>query len=157
MMRLRRGLAEDAESLASLYWASVQELAAGHYDATQRDAWASSVHDLAAWRGRLATLNVLVAERKGETAGFIAFTGEGYIDLLFTAPAHARRGVATALFLAASQQLREQGRHGLRTHASLAARAFFERQGFRVVAAETVGRAGSELKRFEMERGPTAG
>jgi putative acetyltransferase len=157
MIRLRPGRAEDAEALASLYLASVHQLAAGHYDAAQREAWASSVRDLAAWRERLATLHVLVAECRGETAGFIACDGEGYIDLLFTAPAHARRGVATALFLAASQQLHEQGRYRLRTHASLAARAFFERQGFRVVATETVGRAGSELKRFEMERAPTAG
>lgn len=152
MMRIRPGGRADAEVLSALFTASVHTLAAPHYDAVQRRAWADPEPDLAHWRERLGELDVLVAERDGETAGFIGFTADGYIDLLFTAPAHARRGVARALFSLAEQRLRELGAPALRTHASRVSRPFFEQQGFVVVAVETVRLDDVGLERFEMRK-----
>ncbi|GGA69655.1 acetyltransferase [Arenimonas soli] len=152
MIRLRTGGAGDARELAALFTASVHELGKAYYDDEQRRAWASPEPDLARWQDRLAALNVLVAGRNGQTAGFIAFTPDGYIDLLFTAPAHARHGVARALFLAAERHLHALGTYDLHTHASRVARPFFEQVGFTVLAPETVDRDGVALERFAMRK-----
>lgn len=157
MIRLREGTAADAAALAALFTASVQQLGASHYTPEQRTAWTGPAPDIEAWRQRLAALSVLVAERDGEVAGFIGFEADGYVDLLFTAPAHARRGVASALLDAAEARLRAAGVARMDTHASLVARPVFERHGFAVVARETVVRAGIGLDRFVMRKALAGG
>jgi putative acetyltransferase len=149
---LRPGHEGDAAALAAVFTASVHHVAAGHYDAAQRAAWAPAEPDTAWWRERLAELSVCVAERDGILAGFIAYTGDGYIDLLFTAPGHTRQGVASHLYAAAEASLREAGVRVLATHASLLARPFFESRGFHVVAPELATRGDQQLKRFAMAK-----
>ncbi|MBT1179658.1 GNAT family N-acetyltransferase [Bifidobacterium vespertilionis] len=90
----------------------------------------------------------------GAVVGFIDVDDSGYIDMLFVAPHCARQGVATALLGAverfaaargtgydAGRGIRRNAEDGdgegigeLRVHASITARPFFERYGFRVVA-----------------------
>lgn len=98
----------------------------------------------------------------GAVVGFIDVDDSGYIDMLFVAPHCARQGVATALLGAverftaargagdgggdgtgcdAGRGIRRsaegctgEGTGELRVHASITARPFFERHGFRVVA-----------------------
>lgn len=149
-MKIRRATERDIPLLAELFTASVRGLAAGSYDKAQLDAWAPVPPDVAQWRTRLASLETLVADRNGSMAGFIAFRNDGHIALLYTAPAHARAGVATALYGEAVSRLRERGVGTLFAEASVAARPFFERMGFRVVEEERVERNRVGLIRFLM-------
>ena len=144
--------AADLERIALLYTASVHALAAPHYDAAQRDAWAPRPPDLDQWRQRLAAVRTLVAEEGGEPAGFISFAEDGYIDLLFTSPSHARRGVASELYRHVETLLKSSGIEEASTHASLAARPFFESHGFMVTEAQEVSRGGVALRRFAMRK-----
>lgn len=147
---LRDYQADDLDALTALFCASVHGLAAAHYDAAQRRAWAPEVADRAAWQARLAALRVTLALVEGRLAGFIGYTEQGHIDLLFSAPQHARQGVATALYRSVELRLQAAGVEALRAEASLAARAFFEAQGFAVEQAQTVVRGGVELQRWLM-------
>lgn len=98
----------------------------------------------------------------GAVVGFIDVDDSGYIDMLFVAPHCARQGVATALLGAVERFTAARGTGDgaedgtgydagrgirrsaegctgdgigeLRVHASITARPFFERHGFRVVA-----------------------
>ncbi len=149
-MKIRRATERDIPLLADLFTASVHGLAAGSYDKAQLDAWAPVPPDLEQWRARLASLETLVAEREGYPAGFIAFRNDGYIALLYTAPAHARSGVATALYGEAVSLLRGRGVRTLFTEASIEAQPFFERMGFRLVEEQRVERNGVRLIRFLM-------
>lgn len=144
---------EDAAALLALFQASVSVLAAEAYDLAQRRAWAPDEPDLAAWRDRFAGLRMLVAEFDGQPAGFIGFQNDGYIDLLYVSPEHARRGVASALFTAAAGELAAAGRMALRVEASLVAEPFFRRQGFSIVEEQRVERGGVSLRRYLMRRG----
>ena len=85
-------------------------------------------------------------------AGFIGFRLDGYIDLLYCAPAYARQGVASALYAAAEQRLRAAGVRELFTEASLVAQAFFAGQGFSVQQAQTVTRGTVILPRMLMRK-----
>lgn len=151
-MKARPYADADLEAVAELFTASIHALTVGAYDAKQRAAWAPRPPDLAEWHSRLAGLQVLVAEAEGALAGFIAFTDDGRIDLLYTAPAAARRGVASELYREAEQHLLAAGVTALRTEASLVAAPFFARQGFAVVETQRVLRRGVAFQRHAMHK-----
>ncbi len=67
-------------------------------------------------------------------------------------PAFARRGVATNLYQHVESSLRAVRAHRVTTHASLAARPFFDRHGFLLDAEECVECRGVYLRRFAMSK-----
>lgn len=142
----------DLAPVTQLFTRSVHMLAAGHYDAVEIAAWAPQPPDLHAWNERLAALHTLVAEDAGVLVGFIAYELNGHIDLLYTSPTHNRRGIATALYSQVESTLISIGIESVFTEASLVARPFFERHGFRVTAQETVVRRGVAFERFVMRK-----
>lgn len=95
---------------------------------------------------------MLIAEDGSAIAGFIGFSLDGHIDLLYCAPAYARQGVASALYAAAEQRLRAAGTRELFTEASLVAKAFFAGQGFSVQQVQTVTRGTVNLPRMLMRK-----
>lgn len=105
-----------------------------------------------AWKTRFSSLELLIAEDSRAIAGFIGFSLDGHIDLLFTAPGFARQGVASALYAAAEQRLRAADARELFTEASLVAQAFFAHQGFSVQQAQTVTRGAVNLPRMLMHK-----
>ncbi|TJY59995.1 GNAT family N-acetyltransferase [Sinimarinibacterium sp. CAU 1509] len=151
-MNLRRYKNDDLEAVAQLYTESIHTNAASHYDVAQRGAWAPRPPDLDIWRRRMATLQMLLAEEDGRLCGMLGYEDNGHIDLLFTAPGCARRGVASALYCAAESALAAQGLNELFTEASLVAHPFFLRQGFEVVEAQRINCRGVVLPRFAMRK-----
>lgn len=156
-MLIRPARESDLDVLMSVFAASVHGIARRSYSAEQCNAWAPALPDRAVWRSRLAATATLLACEGETVAGFIAYHRSGHIDMLFATPAHARRGVATALFRAAREDIGSAGVRTLRTEASLEAHPFFERQGFVVVEEEVVQRLGVALRRFRMECDVSAG
>jgi putative acetyltransferase len=152
MIHLRPYQPDDLTAVTALFNASIEGLAAAHYNAAQRLAWAPQTPDMRAWQTRLGGLQVLLAHHDGQLAGFIGFSLDGHIDLLFTAPGYARQGVASALYAAAEQHLRAAGARELFTEASLVAQAFFTGQGFSAEQAQTVTRGAVMLPRMLMRK-----
>lgn len=142
----------DLPALVALFNASVQGLAAAQYDAAQRMAWAPVQADMPAWQARLSALTVLIAEDSGQLAGFIGFSADGHLDLLYSSPRYARQGVATALYRQAEGRLTAAGVPAVYTEASLTARPFFIRQGFSVEQVQTVNCGAVTLQRFAMRK-----
>ena len=142
----------DLAAVAQLFTDAIHGLAGSHYDAVQREAWAPRPPDLGLWKTRLIPLHILLAQgtEGGNPLGFIGYEESGHIDLLFTSPGAARRGVASQLYGHAEAALRSLGAVELFTEASLASRPFFERQGFVVKEEQSVERRGAMLHRFAM-------
>jgi putative acetyltransferase len=151
-MNVRPHESPDLPRVAEISTAAIHSLAAPFYSPEQLAAWAPANPDLQRWRQRLAELQTVVAEEDGVSAGFASWRSDGYLDLLFTHPRFARRGVATGLYLHIEDALRQAGVPRVFTHASLAARPFFDRHGFRVEAEELVECRGVYLRRFRMNK-----
>jgi len=149
---IRKYRIQDLSPVVRLFTDSVHELTAGAYDETQRYAWASRTPHLDTWRERLESLETLVAEEGSDLAGFISYEKDGHIDLVFTAPNYARRGIASALYHEAEQQLKELGVTELKTEASVVARPFFERHSFEVVDEQRVTVRGAQFLRYLMRK-----
>jgi putative acetyltransferase len=144
----------DAAPLAALFRAAIQTLAASHYDAAQRNAWAAVADDLDAFDARLARGVTLVAEcRHAGSPGYAAF-GQlfpcDHVEMLYVAPAWKGRGLATALIARFEALAREAQAITLDTDASAIARPVFERAGFSLVAQEWVRRGSVSLPRFHL-------
>lgn len=152
VIHLRPYQPDDLTAVTALFSASIHGLAAAHYNAAQRLAWAPQAADLQAWQVRLAGLQVLLAHIDDQLAGFIGFTRDGHIDLLYTAPRYARQGIAAMLYAAAETRIKAAGATSAFTEASLTARPFFARQGFSVEQAQTVARGAVTLQRFAMRK-----
>jgi putative acetyltransferase len=151
-MNIRPYNTTDLSAVMETYKAAIHSLAAPYYSPEQLAAWAPVPPDAARWEERLSRLHTIVAESEGVVAGFTSYTHEGYLDFLFTHPAFARRGVATHLYGSAESAMRALGVQRVTTFASLAARPFFDRQGFQVERQELAECRGIFLQRFAMSK-----
>lgn len=151
-MIIRTSTPDDIDALAEIYRASVLEIGITAYTARQAAVWASFADDTVAFSTLLGQGHVLLAEIDGEPAAFCHLHPGDHISLLYTAPAHARRGLATAVYRAIEEIARADGRHVLTTDASRISRPFFERQGFVVRRTEETIRQGVSFERFQMEK-----
>ena len=149
-MNIRAYAEADLDAVVALFIASVHELGAPHYSAAQRLAWAPRSPDMQAWVSRLAELRTLLLLGDSGLLGFIAFDDSGHVDLLFTAPTAARRGVASRLLARLAHELPDVE---LFTESSLIAQPFFLRHGFRAVEEQWVVRRGVAFPRVAMRRG----
>ena len=92
-----------------------------------------------------------MAELDGRLAGFGDLDpAAGYLDRLYVHKDLQGRGVATALCNA----LEEAAAGPVVTHASVTARPFFARRGYRVLRAQQVERRGVTLANYVMEKAP---
>lgn len=151
-MRIRAYRDSDAETVANLFTASIHSMARDHYCSKQRAAWAPQPPDIDEWRARLNALYTFIAEDGCEMAGFLSYEMNGHIDLLYTSPLYARRGVASALYREVEARLLASGVKDLSAEASLVARPFFEQQGFFVIEEQLVSRRGIDFRRYAMRK-----
>ena len=143
----------DLRAVAQLFTDAIHGLAVSEYDEVQRAAWAPRPPDLSLWERRLKPIQVLVAqdaENSEALLGFIGYENNGHIDLMFTSPLAARRGVASQLLGRAENALRKLGVAEIYTEASLLGRPFFARQGFTVKEEQQVELRGARFRRFAM-------
>lgn len=149
-MIIRPYLPADASGTLAVFQRAVRETASAHYDARQIAVWAPDDMDLAEWSRRRAAAGTRVAEIDGQIVGFTDLDHAGHVDMLFVNPSFGRRGVASALFATVLADAHSAGLAALTVEASLTARAFFERNGFVVVARQQVERDGVRLTNFRM-------
>jgi putative acetyltransferase len=127
---LRPFLPSDAQALAALFRASIETLAADHYDVDQLEAWASAAEDAERFGARLGSWLTIVALLDGEIAGFATLEGNEKFDMLYVHPDAAGRGVGTALADAIEKLAHARGTSRLSVDASDAARDFFAARGY---------------------------
>lgn len=147
-MDLRLCTHADLPAVLNLFRTSVHTLCRADYTPAQLSAWAPADTDEAPWARRLQCQTFLLAEEDGDLMGFALLEGD-YLDLLYVHPRHARRGVGTVLCDALERQCTGQR---ITVHASLTARPFFARRGYRTVEPHEVQRRGVTLTNYLMEK-----
>lgn len=139
----------DAEDLAALFYETVHRVNAADYTTEQLNAWAPGQIDLEQWDRRFLRHRSLVAWLGETPVGFADMDATGYLDRLFVHWKHQRWGVATAL---CDRLEGESSLSRFTTHASVTARPFFEKRGYRVVKEQLAEVRGVRLKNFVMEK-----
>jgi len=146
---IRPAQPEDASRLHELHTASVRTLCSGHYPADIIDAWLGN-RTPSGYLDAIERGGLFVAERDGRVVGF----GEGApgtVVAVYVDPANVLQGVGT-LILRQAVALARRGHAGpIRLEATLNARDFYERAGFREIRRSTVKRGGVDIPVVIME------
>jgi putative acetyltransferase len=141
---------EDAAATAILFHETVRDAAGVGYDEAQRAAWAPRIPEAVRWHTRLSEAMTLVAEDATGIVGFMSLRNDGYLDLAFVRGDRIGTGIAKALYDVLLQDAVMSGLNKLTTDASIKARRFFERQGWRLVREQHPVRRGIALTNYRM-------
>lgn len=139
---------EDCKELARLFFNTVHTVNAKDYTKQQLNAWATGTVGLEAWNRSLTEHFTLVAMENGIITGFGDMDATGYLDRLYVHRDFQGRGIASAL----CDRLEASVSGSVTTHASITARPFFEKRGYRVIKEQQVERRGVLLTNFVMEK-----
>lgn len=137
----------DCPELLRLFFDTVHTVNVRDYSPEQLDAWADGSPDAEAWGRSLLEHFTLVAGTSGIIAGFGDIDNRGYLDRLYVHKDFQGMGIAAAL----CDRL-EMGHERITTYASITARPFFLKRGYRVVRENRVVRHGIELLNYFMEK-----
>ncbi|HTS39858.1 MAG TPA: GNAT family N-acetyltransferase [Xanthobacteraceae bacterium] len=149
---LRPFLPRDAEIVAAIFRASIEELTEDDYNPSQQDAWASVADDAAAFAERLGKNLTLLATLEGSPVGFGALADNKTIDMLYVHPAVAEQGVGSMLYDALEKLAVARGVSQLTVEASDTAREFFARQGFTAEQRNTISVGNEWLTNTTMKK-----
>lgn len=132
----------DFSTLCIIFLRAIKETASVDYSPRQIAAWAQI--DEQRWRQKIAASQVLVAIKDDSPVGFITVVDD-YIDLLFVSPDYSRQGIAGALLDALPERV-------FTVEASITAKPFFARHGFRVIKQQEVEARGERFLNYLMRR-----
>lgn len=145
-MIIREYQSSDCEELTKLFYNTVHTVNAKDYTEEQLDAWATGQVDLNKWDQSLREHYSIVAVENEMLVGFGDIDKSGYLDHLFVHADYQGKGIGTMI----CYQLEQAVSGNIITHASITARPFFEKRGYRVVKEQQVERQGVFLTNFEM-------
>lgn len=148
-MRIRSYQSSDIKEMAELFYNTVHTVNAEDYTGEQLDAWADGNPDLVKWDQSFQAHQTLIVEEDDRIVGFADIDRTGYLDRLYVHREYQGQGIATLLC-----DLLEELTEGnvITVHASITAKPFFERRGYRTVKRQQVERRGILLTNYIMEK-----
>ncbi|MCI9486344.1 MAG: GNAT family N-acetyltransferase [Lachnospiraceae bacterium] len=148
-MQIRTYRSSDCEETAELFYDTVHTVNARDYSKEQLDVWAAGNMDLDRWDQSFSEHESVVAVDGGRIVGFGDIDAAGYLDRLYVHRDHQGKGIATAI---CNELERAVGVDEIVTHASITARGFFEKRGYKLVKEQQVERRGIFLTNFVMTK-----
>ena len=137
-MILRKYRLEDCKSMAELFYETVHSVNAADYTPEQLNVWATGKVDLEAWDKSFREHFTIVAEETKEEKQDFGKHKD-----------HQRQGIASAI---CDELERAVPAEKITTHASITAKPFFLKRGYRVVLEQQVERGGLLLINYVMEK-----
>ncbi len=151
-MEIREYRQGDCAEMIKLFYDTVHAINALDYTKEQLDAWTAGIAAREAesiWNGRFSRQYSLVAVIEGKIVGFADMDVGGYLDMLYVHKDYQGRHVASALCDRLESAVSSPV---FTTHASITAKGFFEKRGYRVIKQQQVERAGVWLTNYVMEK-----
>lgn len=147
-MFIRKYQPADCKELTELFYNTVHTVNAKDYTKEQLNAWAAGQADLEKWNQSLQKHFAIVVTDNGVIVGFGDIDRTGYLDRLYVHADYQRKGIATMI----CEQLEQAVSGNITTHASITARPFFEKRGFKVIKEQKIEKHGVFLTNFVMEK-----
>ncbi len=148
-MFIREYTSSDCKQLAELFYQTVHVVNAKDYTNKQLDVWATGYVDLKEWNKLFLEHNTLVAIKNSIIVGFGDIDKSGYLDRLYVHKDYQGQGITTAICNKLEQSVKACK---IVTHASITAKPFFEKRGYRVIKEQQVIREGIALSNYVMEK-----
>lgn len=146
-MLIRRYETSDCEDLAELFYNTVHSINVKDYTEEQLNAWATGIVDLEKWNQSLLSHFSVVAVEDEIIVGFGDIDKTGYLDRLYVHKNYQNQGIATAI-CDKLECIFDVDK--VTTHASITAKPFFEKRGYKVIKKQNVERNGVLLQNYVM-------
>lgn len=147
-MKIRKYQQSDCKELTELFYNTVHTVNAKDYTKEQLNVWATGQIDLEKWNQSLQKHFSVVAVDNEIIVGFGDIDKTGFLDRLFVHANYQGKGIATAI----CNQLEQAVQENIVTHASITAKPFFKKRGYKVVKEQKVDRQGIFLINFVMKK-----
>lgn len=147
-MKIRAYQPSDCKEISELFYHTVHTVNAKDYTEEQLNVWATGQVDLEKWNQSFLEHYSVIAVEGERITGFGDIDKTGYLDRLYVHADYQNQGVATAI----CDALEQTARGNITTHASITARPFFEKRGYKIIKEQQVERQGIFLTNFVMEK-----
>lgn len=148
-MIIRKYKPLDCMVLAELFYNTVHLVNAKDYTKKQLNVWATGSIDLKEWNKSFLEHFTVVAVEDNIIVGFGDMSNNGYLDRLFVHKDYQNKGIATAI---CDELEKSVDTDKISTHASITAKPFFEKRGYKVIKEQQVERKGIVLTNYVMEK-----
>lgn len=149
--------AHDTLKAAQLFYETIHAVNRFDYSSEQLEAWAPTVepfHSESKQRiiNKLSNQYSVAAKECGLLIGFGSLDENHDVDMLYVHKDRQQQRIASCILSNLEQEARNHGKTAIATFASITARTFFTKQGYRVIRENIVIRNGVELKNYLMEK-----
>ena len=153
-MHIREYQPRDAAAVADIFIRAVTVTGLKGYSPEQVSAWVEGDRSPAATHQRCGDgrLVLVATDDTGTPVAFIDLDDDGHIDMLFCAPEHTGRGIASALYAKLEEAARQRGLTRLFVEASEVAKPFFTAKGFMLIRRNDFELGGVSIHNFIMEK-----
>ena len=145
-MLIREYQTSDCKEITELFYNTVHTVNANDYTKEQLSVWATGQVDLEKWNESLQEHFSVVVVDDEIIVGFGNIDNTGYLDRLFVHTDYQGKGIATTI----CNQLEQAVKEDITTHASITAKSFFEKRGYKIVKEQQVERQGIFLTNYVM-------
>lgn len=147
-MIIRKYQPSDCKELTELFYNTVHNVNAKDYTKEQLNVWATGQVDLEKWNELFQEHFSIVAVDDEIIVGFGDIDETGYLDRLYVHVDYQGKGIATSI----CNQLEQAVKGDIITHASITAKPFFEKRGYKIVKEQQVERQGIFLTNYVMTK-----
>lgn len=136
----------DCNEIVNLFYNTVHIINKKDYSKEQLDAWANKPFDLNRWDNILTNHHTLVAIKDNIIVGFGDIDNTGYLDHLYVHYDYQGQGIASKI----CDQLENYTNNDILVHASISAKDFFIKRGYKIIKEQQVKRNNIFLTNFVM-------
>jgi putative acetyltransferase len=151
-MLIREFNVSDTEEIMQLFYDTVHRINRQDYSSEQVEAWAPKDMGYVQWKEQLQSKMTYVAEAEGKIIGFAELEKTGHIGCFYCHADYQKMGVGTQLLNQIQLTAKNLDLQKLFTEASITAKLFFERMGFRVITPQEVELRGMKFINYVMEK-----
>ncbi|KRN75254.1 hypothetical protein IV73_GL000414 [Weissella kandleri] len=151
-MIIRRYDNNDLISIVDIFFNSIHAVDS-YYSIEQLNAWGNldkKAELITKWEYSLQNTYTLVAILDDGVVGFSNIDNDGYIDLMYVSPDYQNKRIATTLLKYLEDYAHRMGLKELTVNASAVAKNMFIKQGFRIVAKQSVVKNNVEMYNYKM-------
>jgi len=140
------------DEMLRLFYNTVHTINAKDYNKEQLENWAPDAIDKKKWEERLTNNVCLVTFLNNQIVGFGELSEEGGIDTMYVHKNHQGKKIASRILRELMDYAQDHSFKILTTEASITARPFFERHGFKVIKTQTNHYEQLEFVNYKMKK-----
>lgn len=151
-MQIRLFQPEDTLQVAQLFHHTVRKINIQDYSVEQIIAWSPDDIYFRDWL-RICSRNfTYVALENDKILGFGELESNGHIDCFYVHDRHQRQGIGSQIYQAIEIKARQLGNIRLFTEASITAKPFFLKHGFKIINPQQISCRGQMFTNYLMEK-----